>query len=53
MNCDLFDKSGTFVCLILEVCNFKVFLCTEYSGVKPKTGNVRLEDIHTQLDAVQ
>jgi hypothetical protein len=32
---------------------FNEFSCTEYPGVKPKTGKVRFEDFHTKLDAVQ
>jgi hypothetical protein len=32
---------------------FKKFLPSEYFGVKPNTSKLRLEDIHTKMDAVQ
>jgi hypothetical protein len=31
---------------------FNEFSSAKYSAVKPKTGKVRLQDIHTELDAV-
>jgi hypothetical protein len=32
---------------------FNKFLCAKYFGVKPKTGKMRLGEIHTNLFAVQ
>jgi hypothetical protein len=32
---------------------FNKFLCAKYFGVKPRTGKMRLGEIHTKLFAVQ